>query len=261
MINESGLVSHYSKFEYFENILADGLIKFSAVENLEDPRESSLGWIDTVGLGHDINTIEWKKARALKKSVGQNLKIFCTTLPASDKVSKNYTLETKIYGKPRMWAQYGDSFRGFCILFKKDSLVRNISTTKQSGEFIASDKVEYYDWLNMVSGGSTIEYGQNIELKSSDLLGSINQNSMLKSIYFKKGIDWENESEYRWIYYSERKNIFVDIKNSIHSVVLGNRFPRDSWERAKNLCKELKCNCYMLDYQHPRYKLIEWNKS
>lgn len=139
-------------------------------------------------------------------------------------------------------------------------MIHSINSTKKSKDFIKSGKVRYPSWLHLVNGGSSIEYGENIELNSSSLLNTLNSNS-IESIYFKKGKDWKNENEYRWIYYSERDEIFVDIKSSIHSVVLGYKFPRDSWERAIKLCKELNCNCYKLDYQHPRYKLIEWNKS
>lgn len=75
-IDESGNVAHYAPLCHFANILSDQKIKLSFVKNLSDPRESSLGWVETVGIGESITG--WKQAKRIKNDVGSQLKIFCT---------------------------------------------------------------------------------------------------------------------------------------------------------------------------------------
>ena len=87
----------------------------------------------------------------------------------------------------------------------------------------------------------------------------INNNQMLRSIYFKKGFDWKEENEYRWLFYSHKAGkIFVDVKSAIHTVVLGDKFPIAMYERVKKYCKNLNCKCYALNYRHPEYNLIKF---
>lgn len=55
MIEETGLVAHYSKDEHLGKILGSGTIKFGSVCNLDDPRESDMGWVDTEGIGQNFD--------------------------------------------------------------------------------------------------------------------------------------------------------------------------------------------------------------
>lgn len=104
MIEENGLVSHYSRIKYLENILAYGMIILGPVKHLDDPRESSLNWIQTVGLGSDIDKISKKNAEKIKKDFGKKIRIFCTSQSKPESKEIECQIERSIYGRPRMWA-------------------------------------------------------------------------------------------------------------------------------------------------------------
>jgi hypothetical protein len=258
MIDDKENVAHYSRAVHLEKILKEKCVRFGPVSELNDPRESSLGWIDTCGYGHEVNNKKWKEASDLKESIGKNLRLFCTTHIGEDVSNIIDTIESKTYGKPRMWAQYGDNSKGFCVILNKNNLTREIQLQTKNQAHIISGEIEYFDWLSLVGGSATIEYGEGIRLVKDGVFDLINSNQMLKSLYFKKSFDWKAEAEFRWLIYSEsEKDILVPIHNAIKAVVLGWKFPTSRYQEVKDYCSTLGCSCFILDYQHPKYQLIK----
>lgn len=256
MIEDKETVAHYSRLEHLEKILKDKHIRLGPVSELNDPRESSLGWIDLLGYGLDYNTKQALEAKELKESVGSNLRLFCASHHCQDDSLSDDTFETKAYGRPRMWAQYGDNSKGFCIILDKNYFHNEIASQVDNSEHLIAGKVEYCDWLSIVGGGATIEYGEGISSAKNKIFEIINSNQMLKSQYFKKNIDWGGETEYRWLMYSEsNEDTLVPIQNSIKAVVLGWKFPDERHSEVKAYCADLGCPCFILYYQHPKYKL------
>jgi hypothetical protein len=101
-----------------------------------------------------------------------------------------------------------------------------------------------------------VGYGDGIDQSKIDVFGVINENEMLKQIYFRKSIDWIGENEYRWLIFDESgKDVFVSIKSAVKEVVLGSKFPTNHISQARRYCEELGCPCYKLEYQHPKYEL------
>ncbi len=255
-IDKDGTVAHYTRSAFLEDILKNKTIKLSHVANFDDPRESSLSWIDTEGIGDGPDLEQWKQAEELKNSVGNKLNILCTCSHIENTRAR-CPIESSTYGRPRMWSQYGENSKGFCLVLNQNSLNHELDKIAKKKEYLISDKVEYYDWLHFVSGGSVIQYWKDKDLSKIDLYSLINHNDMLRSIYFKKSIDWRDESEYRWLLYSEDTHpIHIPIDNCIVGVVLGCNFPADKIEETCLYCKGLKCSCYMLRYQHPEYELL-----
>jgi hypothetical protein len=261
MIEDIGNVAHYSRLEHLEKILKNKFVRLGPVSELNDPRESSLGWIDTCGNGHDYNIQDLLEANELKESVGSSLRLFCASQCCEDDLLSFDALETKAYGRPRMWAQYGDNSKGFCVILDKNSFHNEIESQVDNLEHLIAGKVEYIDWLSIVSGGATIEYGKGIPSSKNRIFEIINSNQMLKSLYFNKSIDWGGEKEFRWLMYSESKqDTLVPIQNSIKAVVLGWKFPPERYSEVKAYCADLGCSCFILNYQHPSYKLIPLSK-
>ena len=254
-IDEPGNVAHYAPLHHLANILHDQKIKLSFVKNLADPRESSLGWVDTEGIGEC--TTDLKQAKTIKTNIGSQLKIFCTA-DQQERPDSADKIETSIYGRPRMWSQYADNSKGFCVILDKDQLTKEMESIVKKPEHLLTEKVEYYNWLHMIGGGACIEYGNDIDLSKLDVFNKINENEMLKSVFFKKNIDWIGEQERRWlIFHEDKKEIFMSIKSSIKAVVLGSEFPDNQISQATMYCNDLGSPCYMLDYQHPQYTLNE----
>lgn len=75
-----------------------------------------------------------------------------------------------------MWSQYGNKFKGFCILFEKDKLIQAIESIEKENDYLIHDSIQYPNWLELVQGGVTIEYGSSISLEEKKSLDLINNN-------------------------------------------------------------------------------------
>lgn len=253
MLDSPNLVTHFSKAYHVDKILGDRKVRFGPVNKLNDPRESSLSWIYTGGIGHEVSLEAKKEAEALKNSVGSKLRIFCAC--NSSRYSNLYpqSIENKPFGKPRMWAQYADNNRGFCILLDRFEFSTSASQQVLEDKHLIHGDVEYLSSLSHVSGGVWIEYGNGIDL-SGDLFERINENRMISSIYLKKDLDWQDECEARWIIYSSSEDdTLVSIESSIKAVVLGYEFPHDETEKVINYCRELSCHCLKIAHYYQSY--------
>ena len=253
MINEDEVVAHYTRLEFLDKILGNKTIKLSPVSNFDDPRENSLGWIFTEGIGDSIEG--WGIADRLKKSAGSKINILCTCTKA-EHTPGDCPIESAPYGKPRMWSQYGDNSKGFCIVLNQERFKLRLKQLAEKPEYFITDKVEYVEWLHIVGGGSSIEYGDGLELNEDRLFSILNNNNMLHSIFYKKSIDWRDECEHRWLLFSDDdKPIFVSIEDCVEGIVLGCEFPPDKFDEIREYCSHLNCSCFKLSYEHPKYEI------
>ena len=218
-----------------------------------------MSWFVSEGIGRGPDSDKRQAAEEMICKAGRQVRLLCTT-GYSEPVSEGRSLiEAAIYGRPRMWAQYGDQSRGFCIVLNKETLNNELRMFVERDEHLISGEVEYFDWLHMVQGDSTIEYGPERDPRDSHIFEVMNKNGMLRSIYFKKSFDWRDESEYRWLIFAQtEKPVYVSIENSIKAVVLGSQFPLNQVSQAKDYCREIGSNCYQLKYRHPKYQLVRY---
>ena len=253
MIEQRNHVAHYSRLEHVANILHDKKLLVGPVCNFADPRESSMGWLYPEG-GPDSD--KRQAAEEMKCKAGRQVRLLCTAAPKEHLLGNSLT-EEAIYGRPRMWAQYGDESRGFCVVLNRETLDNRLLQVAERDEHLISGKVKYFPWLEMVGGDSTIPYGPEHDPRDMDIFELMNDNKMLRSIYFKKSIDWKEECEYRWLLFARtEKPIYVSIENSIKAVVLGSRFPLNQWSQVKDYCREIGSSCFWLEYRHPEYQLL-----
>jgi hypothetical protein len=251
-------VAHYTCSTHLKSILEEHRLKLSSVSRMDDPRESSMGWIESCGIGEvkvDIDAFD--AFEEFKVKIGEKLKLFCASSISQEK-SAFQAIELKMYGRPRMWAQYGKNSKGFCIILDRNSLDEKIRSLASQSKYVLGGKVDYCSYLPMINAGLTLEFSQGVNPISNDPFEIISQNDMLKSIFFKKNIDWRDQNEIRWLLFSEEADIFVDIKDSIKAVVLGCKFEEKEFENAIKYCKDLKCACFKLEYEHPGYTIIQF---
>ena len=256
-IEEKDCVAHYSKLKHLANILHGKKLLIGPVCKFDDPRESSMTWLNSVGYGHEPDLNTWRAVRKIKRKAGRQIRLLCTVGFKKSGSPISSLIEEAIYGRPRMWSQYGDRSRGFCIVLDKKALHRELLKIVENKEYLISGKVDYLDWLDKIrGGGAMIEYSPGDDLRNLDIFKVMNGNSKLKFLFFRKSIDWRDESEYRWLLFDSTEDpIYVPIKNSIKAVVLGYEFPSDQVGQVKAYCQELKVACYWLNYHHPQYML------
>lgn len=248
------VVAHYTKSKWLGDILGKKQIKLSKISGFDDPRESSLDWISVVGIGH--KTDGWREASDMKESAGKKINILCTCIK-SEAVPGECTVESASYGRPRMWSQYGENSKGFCVVLNKEKLRITMREMAEKTVYFMDDEVDYSMPLSIIGGDSVIEYGEGIDIKKYDLFEKINGNYMLRSTLFYKGSDWRDECEHRWLLFSDsEEELCVFIEDCIEAVVLGCKFDPEKIGEAIRYSRNLDCPCFMLSYQHPQYKLI-----
>jgi hypothetical protein len=103
-----------------------------------------MGWVDTEGIGHNFDADNWKNANKLRENLGRQLRLFCTAMPRQAALGACPT-ETSIYGRPRMWSQYGDKFKGFCVIFDRARLHQAIKSALDPTDLVIDGSIGYYD--------------------------------------------------------------------------------------------------------------------
>lgn len=245
-------VAHYTSCKHIKKIFSSKKLRLSKVAGFDDPRESSISWLETVYIGNSYKLIDLD---CLKQTISKKINILCCCAPRRYEPSAS-EIEQASYGRPRMWSQYGDKAKGICLILDRHEITKQISQyAKQPDHFINED-VEYKDWLHLIHGNVTLEITDSTNIEEVDLFSQINENEMLKHIYFNKGIDWKDESEYRWLLFNEQEDdIYIDLEPCIKSVVLGVNYPINRIKEIKKYCRSIKCSCYQLGYSHPKYFL------
>jgi hypothetical protein len=255
-LDDAGTVAHYSRSKHLAQILKQGL-RFGPVACIADPRESTLDWIDTEGIGDMEHAPYALQAKTMKQSAGKYLRLLCTAAPRVTQPDSN-VIEEANYGRPRMWAQYAKNGEGFCVVLNASPLEEAARALVSDDRRLLAGRVGYHRWLSMVSGGCCIQHGpDHPPPEESRLFEILSANEMLRSTYFKKSIDWQAEDEYRLLLYSERDgDELIAIDGVVRFVVLGHRFPRAKVAEAQELCRTLHCPCYSLVYDWPQYSML-----
>lgn len=254
---DTGTVAHYSRSKYLASLLKGQRLRFGPVGAIGDPRESTLDWIATEGIGATEHAPCARQARNMKQSAGKYLRLLCTAAPRAREPG-SCIVEEANYGRPRMWAQYAENGTGFCVVLNTSLLETAARSLVSDERHLLAGSVEYHSWLHMVSGGCVIQHGpDHPPPDESRLFEVLSANEMLRSIYFKKSIDWKGENEYRLLLYSERDgDELIAIPGVVEFVVLGQCFPPDRVQEAREFCSTLGCPCYALVYDFPQYSVV-----
>jgi DUF2971 family protein len=237
-------VYHYTKWERLLNIVDSGF-RLSVLAYMNDPRESK-DWI--------LHTTSYKPGtivdrEALNGAVADCMRkvrvgAFCLDRPStSDRVP---TLRG--YGRPRMWAQYAENHRGVCIVLDRESLNQAIRSKypDHDGSWVRDGRVRY---VTSYDDPSSIA----IEYREGDVQSSVNEyfTRYGDSLFFSKHLDWHDENEYRWVYFDAdesgtgsdgNKSPFVDIKDSVIGLVLGEGYENSHLPIARMFAEYYKLN-------------------
>ncbi len=124
-----------------------------------------------------------------------------------------------IYNDILMWAHYSDNNKGICLVFDKEILTKNIG-----------------------GDASKVTYSKNISNANLIKRGNIGQILSDKIFYMDKLINWEYESEFRFVKrFNDRipQNEIDRLKsfpeNALVGVILGGDFPEEDFKTLINL--------------------------
>lgn len=226
---------HYTKREIaLEKILFDKKIKIGQVGRTNDPKESepwplfimdntfSQGPLDNADVL--INKIK-REAELIQK---EEWKVLCLTKHSKKRARTKGGFHRLLegYARPRMWAQYAENHSGVCLIFDGKKLGENIKNELKNKYSknectIRHGSVSYKNYgTSVISIDLVNKYGTEYALREYLF-------EHYKDVFLTKYLDWENESEYRWLVHSKtRSPEFVSIEGAIISVLVGMEFPK-----------------------------------
>jgi len=211
-------LGHFTNLRSLELIIERMRMKFGVLSNTNDPFENK-NLLFKVAITNKNLRLVTTTDRLLKNNVKDNFKLICMTLTNNSE---------QIYEKPRMWEQYADNHRGCCLIFNKDKLDQQFKKIKSSNELYANRRVYY-----------TLEKNREKIRKmifDEDIESRLYQNGFKQQIIsdyiwenrevflFSKMEDWISEKEYRYLIYSQNRNIvYMEIADALEEIILGEK--------------------------------------
>ncbi|MEU8889884.1 DUF2971 domain-containing protein [Streptomyces sp. NPDC048442] len=125
-----------------------------------------------------------------------------------------------------LWAHYGAGHTGVCLRFGRNALVKAFLEHAGPAAFALHGPVRY---LSSQDSPPTlgIDVGQVAEF-GADAVALAYAEANKESLFFRKHIDWANESEYRLVLLNQSIDFdYIDIRAALTGVVLGSAFPQD----------------------------------
>lgn len=216
---DKDLVFHYTKASTaLEHILFEKRIRLSPRKNVIDPveKKNTFGkWIDNLpadydsALNHPIKdsiTRMLLYEGQLHKSCKQVS--FCKTVLSTTRIKDNLGCV-----RPRMWDQYGDNYKGVCLIFSKKELMNENAESK-----IIDKDVEYLDYKDLEKvKPQTIDYQKFIKNPNSEER-MIKQN--IEEAFFIKHNDYKDENEFRIISFDKNQQfVYLSTKKSLKGIL------------------------------------------
>lgn len=242
-------IYHYTTSNIaLENILPFSTLRMNFLRNTNDPREYKKFYFNSVGWGNFNDSNDkigqaMRKIDNLRRNEFQVVSFSCN----KEELYQNPSLPTyKQEGllgccKSRMWSQYGDNHKGIVLAFDSEKL-KNTLVNQLNYQFkVLSDKMSYE--LVNIKEQLILDNNKIINSEIEDYCTKyIFENSNL--IFFNKNPDYQDEDEYRIIIKSPNSNnVYLDIKDSLLAVLIGDMFPDGLLPSLKYLSSKLNVEC------------------
>jgi hypothetical protein len=120
--------------------------------------------------------------------------------------------------KPRMWAQYGNNFKGICIAIKLDKLIEQ-NTLNSNDQFFHAI-ITYSSFEEIWRNKPRFNYSELNEIDNDDIIVKNIINREIKNIAFTKHKDFKDENEYRICHFTKDKYTLLNISESILGIVV-----------------------------------------
>lgn len=252
---------HYTPLETaLELILPSRNLRLGPLQRTKDPRENSTWRFGSVGSGREPRDFDadWNATHLPPDSFlrrGLLAACFCERFDGSP-------VEPFIegYARPRMWAQYGASHRGVCLVFDRRTFLVRLESSLRSSEFLYAEPVRYTGIHD--PGGrhgishEDIEGAHIIDMDRVEKFGleqALNEHRQryFNELFFSKHQDWRDEWEFRFIVHSQERNeLFVDIQDILLEAVLGVDFPQIYEPCLSSICASLSIKASRLRWRN-----------
>lgn len=177
-----------------------------------------------------------------------NSKILCFCRNVVDR--KNFY---PAYQKTRMWSQYGDDHRGFCLVFSKNKLLKSLKSTYENVTYGNVSYLRDKENVNIDYKEVFIEKNKIETTVSEYIIKHIIRYK--EDIFLKKYVDYRDEDEFRTVVIDEDERVeYIDIRNSIKAIIIGDRFPEIYKALILSKCKEMNINLF-------HYKFVDFESN
>jgi hypothetical protein len=210
-------IYHYCSMQTaVEYILANKKIRLSPRLNSIDPLESKKPFISYCGTNteDDLNCQAFAIGqRASERFADVKQACFCMNNSDLYKSSFYPQLPLEYYGflKPRMWDQYADRYKGVCLAFSKNELLKNQSQYK-------AQAIKYVNYNEIPLHHHSIDLDDIINLGKDEYWEKFSRLTEVKM--FHKHLDYKDENELRIISFSKDSFDYIDISNSLIGIII-----------------------------------------
>jgi hypothetical protein len=222
---------------------------FNTFLNVNDPRESQCwNFVVNLNLAQSPNFDE--VSERVSNDLKNNIKIVCFSKDRKEAVHKwqPEALLDRGFARPSMWHHYADKHKGVCLMFDRDKLDITFKQQINEERLIASN-VRYSDEGILCTFGNNPFYIDLNKVNSQNHYYEILTNHLSKwtyPLFFTKLKDWNNEEEYRWIYFDNNpKPIFLKFNDALKAIIIGEKVSKEYENELLKYCviyKADKCN-------------------
>jgi hypothetical protein len=224
---------HYTRSDIaIKKILPEMELRMNFLANMNDPKEN---------LCHIVNSHEYFDFHTNSNKLDSNKILLADRIRKETRIiafskdkevlCESYRVSTQGYQFQRMWANYGQNHEGICIEIDYDKFVKeNIHRIKRHK--IINQKVKYNNFLYQGLPTRLLGMSPENNLKQSNSKKSFweelqGDKNFIDDRFFTKNLDWDGESEYRFLTFSNDPNdIFLSIKESLTKVIFGINFSK-----------------------------------
>ena len=220
---------HYTSAEAAVfGILNSGSLRLSPFESTNDLWESRPTYFSLSAHDDDVEVSRSQEVTALWEEIDRhvrvNAKVACLTqdweLP--EQVMDRDALRG--WAHLSLWAHYGGGHAGVCLRFDREQLAQALVASSTGDAQVFHGPVTYRS-VSVGPGPHGIDIGQVREF-GVDAVAIAYAARHAPSIFFRKHLDWANESEYRLVRLDQSPLHFdLRIESALTGVVLGDRFP------------------------------------
>jgi hypothetical protein len=214
---------HYTGPDKLALILLNETVRLSPYSNMRDPRENS-AWrpaFTSSGEGDESEIDVFQLWQDLDAALRQRAKMACFTM---DRAPRNPDFPTTARGwaRARMWEQYADRHRGAVLIFDHARLEATMADALGDGMLVGP--VDYTE------GPWKLPEFQPVSLTDVRTNGvGATAERLIESggsqLFFQKDVDWEGETEYRYVTISDEPYESVKVLSALLGIVVGQDFP------------------------------------
>jgi hypothetical protein len=253
------LLYHYTRERTaIKKILADGKIRFSPFNEVDDPREAK-EWVWKI-YNPSLRDKSFSEAKDdINRLLRNNCKVLCFSqdLIGIENIEVNGSFDywkkkgfEKGFARARMWSQYAEGHKGICLAFSKE---KTIATIKD----IFKDCLVFNGPVSYMNGSERALKAQGIDSSQISIHGI---NNYFKSylteyhdtLFFEKIMDYRDEKEYRFVIFNEHSKgyEYMNIADILEGVIVGMDFSKKLYRRINKFASVYNFKSRNMTWQH-----------